>query len=348
MTVSRSARPHVWEVGSPDDDVDVTSLERGASALMSSTTRTGLTTALVAVHRGHIVCEHYGDGHDESSTFISWSMAKSMVGALCGIAVEEGLLSLDAPARVAAWADDERRTITLRHLLQMTSGLSWTEDYVDGESSHVIDMLFGSGADDVADYATSRPSQFKPGDQWLYSSGTTNIVCRLLGDALGDSRGSHDHIESYVRDRLFDAIGMSSAIPKFDAYGTFIGSSYVYATAHDFARFGQLFLDSGEWEGRQVVPRRWVDFSRESVAHDGDNGFDYGAHWWMWPEERDSLVALGYEGQYIWVVPQRDLVLVRLGKTDAASRNGLTSELLSLVRAFPQSSHLMNKSGDRG
>jgi CubicO group peptidase (beta-lactamase class C family) len=348
VTLSPAGRPRLWEVRPPGEDVDVVSLERGASALMSSTTRTGLTTALLAVHRGHIVCERYGEGHDETSTFISWSMAKSMVGALCGVAIEEGLLSLDAPAPVAAWVNDERRTITVRHLLQMTSGLSWIEDYVDGETSHVIDMLFGTGADDVADYATRRPSQFRPGDQWLYSSGTTNILCRLLGDALGDSRGSHKYIESYLRHRLFDAIGMSSAIPKFDAYGTFIGSSYVYATARDFARFGELFLNNGEWMGRQVVPRNWVDFSRESVAHDGDNGFDYGAHWWMWPEERDSLVALGYEGQYIWVLPQRDLVLVRVGKTDAALRNDLTADLLSLVRAFPESSHLMDKSGGRG
>jgi len=348
VTVSPSSRPDVWEVGSPDDDVDVVSLERGVSALMSSPTRTGLTSALVALHRGHIVCERYGEGHDVTSTFISWSMAKSMVGALCGVAIDEGLLSLDAPVPVAAWVNDERHAITLRHLLQMTSGLSWVEDYIDGETSHVIDMLFGSGTDDVAGYSASRPSQFQPGEQWLYSSGTTNIICRLLGDALGDTQGSHKHIESYLRRNLFDAIGMSSAIPKFDAYGTFIGSSYVYATARDFARFGALFLNNGEWAGRQVVTRRWVEFSRESVAHDDDNGFDYGAHWWMWPGEQDSLVALGYEGQYIWVVPQRELVLVRLGKTDAALRNDLTADLLSLVRAFPTSPRLMGKSGDRG
>jgi CubicO group peptidase (beta-lactamase class C family) len=348
VTVSPTGRPRLGEVGPPGDDVDVVSLERGASALMSSTTRTGLTTALVAVHRGRVVCERYGEGHDETSTFISWSMAKSMVGALCGVAIEEGLLSLDAPAPVAAWANDDRRNITLRHLLQMRSGLSWIEDYVDGETSHVIDMLFGSGTDDVANYAIGRPSQFRSGDQWTYSSGTTNILCRILGDALGDSSGSHSRIESFMRDRLFDAIGMSSAVPKFDTYGTFVGSSYVYATARDFARFGEVFLNNGEWAAHQVVPRHWVEFSRESVAHDGDNGFDYGAHWWMWPAEKNSLVALGYEGQYIWVVPQRELVLVRLGKTDAALRNDLTADLLSLVRAFPESPREMGKSGERG
>jgi len=348
VTVSPSARPFEWEAGAPESDVEAASLERGASALVSSTTRTGLTSAVVAVHRGRIVCEHYGEGHDEASTFISWSMAKSMVGALCGVAIDEGLLSLDAPASVTAWANDERRDITLRHLLQMTSGLSWVEDYIDGEASHVIDMLFGSGTDDVASYAASRPSQFRPGEQWLYSSGTTNIISRLLGDALGDTHGSHKNIESYLHRNLFDAIGMSSASPKFDASGTFIGSSYVYATARDFARFGALFLNNGEWASRQVIPREWVDFSRVSVAHDDDNGFDYGAHWWTWPGEPDSLVALGYEGQYIWVVPQRDLVLVRLGKTDAALRNNLTADLLSLVRAFPTSQRLMDKSGDRG
>ena len=337
-----------WPSSPPDADVDADTWSLGASALMSSEATTGHTLALVAVHRGRVVCEHYGEGHDESSTFISWSTAKSMVGALCGIAVEEGLVSLDAPAPVSTWAKDERADITLRHLLQMTSGLSWVEDYVDGETSHVIDMLFGSGVDDVARYAIDRPAASRPGQQWLYSSGTTNIICRILGHALGDVHGSHEHFEKYLRSRLFDALGMSSASPKFDSRGTFVGSSYVYATARDFARFGQLFLDRGAWAGRQVIPETWVDFSKQSVAHDSDNGFDYGAHWWMWPGERDSLVALGYEGQYIWVVPGRELVLVRLGKTDAALRDVLTSELLNLVRVFPESMGPMDKSGGRG
>lgn len=343
-----TAMNEAWQSASPDVDVDVGAWERVVSELMSSTTTTGQTLALVAVHRGHIVGEHYGEGHDETSTFISWSMAKSMVGALCGIAVQDGLVALDAAAPVSAWADDERVGITVRHLLQMTSGLSWVEDYVDGETSHVIDMLFGSGADDVAGYAISRPSSARPGEKWLYSSGTTNIICRILGDALGDTHGSHARVEQYLRDRLLDAIGMSSASPKFDKRGTFIGSSYVYATARDFARFGQLFLNRGVWAGRRIVSEDWVDFSRHVVAHDGDNGFDYGAHWWMWPGERDSLVALGYEGQYTWVVPGRDLVLVRLGKTDAAQRDDLTAELVKLVRAFPESTVQMDKSGGRG
>ncbi len=337
-----------WPSGSPDADVDVDTWERGVSALMSSTTTTGQTQAIVAAHRGRIVCEHYGEGHDESSTFISWSMAKSMVGALCGMAAQDGHISLDDPAPISAWAHDDRAEITVRHLLQMTSGLSWVEDYVDGATSHVIDMLFGTGVDDVAGYAVSRPAAARPGKEWLYSSGTTNIICRILGDALGDTHGSHARVEQYLHDRLFGAMGMSSASPKFDKRGTFVGSSYVYATAHDFARFGQLFLNRGVWEGRRLVSEEWVDFSRHVVAHDGDNGFNYGAHWWMWPDEPDSLVALGYEGQYTWVVPGRDLVLVRLGKTDAAQRDDLTAELVKLVRAFPESTVHMDKSGGRG
>lgn len=324
-----------WVATEPDADVDLATLSTQVARITSSHDALGVTNALVFVHRGRVVSEWYADGGDETTTHISWSMAKSITHALVGIASADGLLQVAAPAAVEQWKSDERRAITMQDLLEMRSGLSWVEDYVDGEASDVIDMLFGSGTHDHASHAASKPLAHPPGSQWLYSSGTTNIVTRLLGDALGDGVGSHDRIENFMREKLFDRIGMSSATPKFDDRGTFVGSSYVYATARDFARFGHLYLHDGVWNGHKVLPDGWVDHARRTIARDPENGFGYGAHWWTWPSERRSLVALGYEGQYTWVVPGRDLVVVRLGKSDASKREALTMHLLSAIGAFP-------------
>ena len=213
----------------------------------------GLTLALVAVHRGQVVAERYGRQPDTAfgpgsdvaadTTLISWSMAKSITDALVGMCVKDGLLALDERARISVWASDERSGITLDHLLQMRSGLRWVEDYVDGESSDVIAMLFGTGKDDHAAYAIGCPLRHVPGSTWEYSSGTTNVIARIVGDVLGDRAGSHERMDGLQR-RLFNTLGMD-AEPRFDAAGTFVGSSYVYASARDFARFGYLYLQIG-------------------------------------------------------------------------------------------------------
>jgi CubicO group peptidase (beta-lactamase class C family) len=216
----------------------------------------------------------------------------------------------------------------------MRSGLSWVEDYVDSDASDVIEMLFGTGKGDNAAYAISQELVSVPGSEWLYSSGTTNIVTRLLGNVLGDSDGSHSCMEHFMRSRLFDALGMQ-AEPKFDAAGTFVGSSYVYATARNFAKFGQLYLNDGVCDGKRILPEGWVDHARAQHVFDGETGLGYGAHWWTLPGERNSLVAAGYEGQYIMVIPDRDLVVVRLGKTVAELRNAVVAELREVIEQFP-------------
>lgn len=137
-----------------------------------------------------------------------------------------------------------------------------------------------------------------------------------------------------MRSRLFDAIGMK-ALPKYDAAGTFVGSSYVYATARDFAKFGLLYLRDGVCNGVRILPEGWVDHARAQHAFDEETGLGYGAHWWTLPGERNSLVAAGYEGQYIMVIPDRDLVVVRLGKTVAELRNSVVAELRVVIEQFP-------------
>ena len=297
-------------------------------------TTNNVTLAQLVLHKGEVVSEFYGPDVTAQTTLISWSMAKSITHALIGIAQMDGLLQVDNNNLFPEWANDERRNITLQQLLDMRSGLSWVEDYVDGDASDVIDMLFGLGKDNNAGYAIAQPLASVPGAEWVYSSGTTNVVTRLLGNVLGDSEGSHVNMERFMRYRLFDAIGMQ-ADPKFDAAGTFVGSSYVFATARNFAKFGQLYLHDGMCDGKRILPEGWVDHARTQHVFDEETGLGYGAHWWTLPGERNSLVASGYEGQYIMVIPDRDLVVVRLGKTSAEHRNSVVATLREVIEQFP-------------
>ena len=289
---------------------------------------TDTTLAVVVQHRGEVVAEAYADGVTAGTTLISWSMAKSITHALVGMAQMDGLLDVRATTGIAQWQNDDRKNITLQHLLEMRSGLAWIEDYVEGNESDVIEMLFGAGKDDHAAYAINQQLSSTPGSEWYYSSGTTNIVSRLLGDALGDKT------HAFIQTRLFDAIGMSSATAQFDAAGTFVGSSYVYATARDFAKFGEFYLRDGIWGNKRVLPSGWVDHARAQTVIDDETGQGYGAHWWTQPAEPGSLVASGYEGQQILVLPERDLVIVRLGKTVAEKRSKVREELFEIAQLF--------------
>ena len=301
---------------------------------MGEHVETDITLAVVVQHRGEVVAEAYAIGVTADTTLISWSMAKSVTHALVGMAQMDGLLDVRMPTGIASWQNDDRRLITLQDLLEMRSGLAWIEDYVEGNESDVIDMLFGSGKEDHAAHAMNKPLASAPGSEWYYSSGTTNIVARLLCNALGDKKGSSDKTRSFIQKRLFDAIGMASATMQFDAAGTFVGSSFVYATARDFAKFGELYLRDGKCGAKQVLPVGWVDHARAQTVIDDETGQGYGAHWWTQPGEPSSLIASGYEGQQIIVLPERDLVLVRLGKTVSEKRDAVRKGLYEIAQMF--------------
>lgn len=315
------------------------------------------TLATVVVQHGRIVAEAYSPATasdtapdsstdtatDAGTTLISWSMAKSITHAWIGLLVGDGLLTLDDPAPVPAWADDERASITLRHLLSMTDGLDFTEDYVDEGVSDVIEMLFGSGTDDVAGYAIARPAAHPPGARFNYSSGTSNIVARIAGDAvlraagLGLDTPPERRVEvcrAFLDERLFGPLGMASAVARFDAAGTFVGSSYVYATARDFARFGSLYLADGVWHGHRLLPEGWVELARTPVDVEVDEAFWYGSHWWLWDDTTGAFGCHGYEGQYIVVHPALDAIVVRLGKTDVEQRPAVVAWIEELFAAL--------------
>jgi CubicO group peptidase (beta-lactamase class C family) len=294
----------------------------------------GETWAVVVIHAGRLVFERYGPGRSADDTCRSWSMAKSITQALAGILVRDGKLDIRAPADVPEWASpgDPRGAITLDQLLRMSSGLAFTETYVSGEPSDVIEMLFGAGQSDTAAFAAGFPLAHPPDSYFYYSSGTTNIVSRCLARALG---ASGPGFEAFMRERLFDPLGMTSATARFDAAGTFIGSSFVFATARDFAKFGQLYLQDGVWEGRRLLPEGWVDYARTPTFQQADciDG-PYGAHWWLDMAGPGTFSANGYDGQYIVVCPDRDLVLVRHGVTPEADKELVQAWLKDLAGVF--------------
>lgn len=273
----------------------------------------GYTYAVLLVQRGRLVYERYGYGANPFYLQYSWSMAKSVTHALVGILVRQGRLDIDAPAAVPEWhtVDDPRRQITLDQLLRMRSGLAFNEDYLDGEQSDVIPMLSFEGRHDTGAFAAAKPMLHPPGQVFSYSSGTTNIIARILRDIVG---GPTEMLR-FMQRELFEPIGMRTPTPRFDSAGTFIGSSFLLATPQDFARFGYLYLRDGVWDGQRILPPGWVDHARRCSYSDPEQA--YGAHWWLLPQDHRRFCASGYDGQRIIVAPDLDLVAVRLGRTDS-------------------------------
>jgi len=244
-----------WPTGPVPEGVDASALNALLDRAFGPTPEPGFgeSYATIVVHRGRIVVERYGPDTDADTPLLSWSMAKSVTHALVGILVDQGRLDPHAPAAVSEWTepDDPRAKITLHQMLRMVDGLEFNEAYAlptdGGEAawSHCIDMLFGAGIADPAAYTAARPLAHEPGTVFNYSSGTTNLVARIVGDLIG----RNNEARAWMRQHLFDPIGMTSADPTFADSGNFVGSSYLYATARDWARFGLLYLRGGVWDG---------------------------------------------------------------------------------------------------
>ncbi len=277
------------------------------------------TRAVIVLYNGQIVAERYAPGFAKETPLIGWSMTKAVMNALIGIMVKEGKLALGKPVPVPEWQEpgDLRRKITLEQLLHMSSGLHFAEDYKN-PLKDVIWMLLG--VPDMGAYAARKALTAEPGTKWSYSSGSTNIISRAMRQVLGDG-----NYRDFPRRALFQPLGMSSAIIEQDASGTFVGASFMYATARDWAKFGQLYLQDGLWEGRRLLPEGWVKFTATPAPRSPDG--EYGAHFWRkLPKEfrsaehakyvpSDAFHAVGHEGQFVSIIPSRRLVVVRLGVT---------------------------------
>ncbi len=276
------------------------------------------TQAVVVVHRGEIVAERYAAGILRETPLPGWSMTKSVMNALVGILVWQERLKVGDPAPIPEWhgEGDPRATITLDHLLRMSSGLRFDEGMADPRAD-VMRMLFDAG--DASAFAARQPLVATPGTRWAYSSGTSNIIARVIRNTLGDGAGYF----GFPRRYLFDPIGMDGAVLETDAAGTFVGSSYLYATALDWSRFGLLYLRDGVWGRERILPDSWVAYSTTPAP--ADPAKRYGAHFWLKvPDEYcgngeglplDAFHAVGHEGQFVTIVPSEDAVIVRLGRT---------------------------------
>jgi CubicO group peptidase (beta-lactamase class C family) len=263
---------------------------------------------------------------------LGWSLAKSMLHAVIGILVGDGMLDLDAPVDVPEWAavDDARRALTLRDLLAMRDGLEWAEDYTDERVSDVMQMLFGEGQADMAHFAADRPLVAAPGTRFNYSSGTSNIISGIVARAVG--RG--EEYARFLHGRLFGRIGMTTADPAFDEAGTWVASTFIRATARDYARFGLLYIRDGVWDGTRLLPPGWVDYARTWVSDDPVDG-PYGAHWLgVTGDTLGTFRASGYTGQSITICPPLDLVVVRLGNTPNERRQAWVPWRAATVQAF--------------
>lgn len=275
------------------------------------------TRGVVVVYDGQLVMERYADGFDKNTPQIGWSMTKSMTNAMIGLLVKDGKLDIHAPAPLKEWQrqDDPRHAVTLDQMLRMSSGLEWEEEYAG--PSTATNMLFKKA--DMGAYAASFPLADPPDTKWYYSSGTSNIISRIIRHTL-----NKDDYYEFIRERLLNKIGITSAVIEPDAAGTYVGSSYMYATPRDWARFGQLYLNDGVWNGERILPEGWVKYS--STPTPGAPQGEYGAHFWLnagakgAPEKRwypdaptDVFSMNGYDGQRVFIIPSKRAVIVRMG-----------------------------------
>ena len=343
-------RPALWPAG---DTVDLANLPAGidraalgkavAAAFSDETPDKAIDTrAIVVVYDGRIVAERYAPGFGKHTRFLGWSASKSATATLVGTLVADGKLALDAPSPVPEWKapGDARGKITLRQLLNMSSGLEFYEPYDPGSDSTA--MLFESH--DMAAYAAAKPLAHPPGTVWSYSSGTANMLSRLVFQAAGGTLAGY---EAYARAHLFDPAGMTSAIFEPDESGNFVGSSYLYATARDWARFGLIYLDGGTINGRRIVPESWVNFVRRPAPADANKG--YGGQFWLNAQTgpdgtprkfphlpADYFAAEGHNDEFVAIFPSRKAVIVRLGWTTGSASFNRDKHFAAILAALPK------------
>lgn len=311
----------------------------------------GETRAVVVMANGKIAAERYGPGYSKDTRFISWSMAKTVTGVLIGMLVSDGLLALDAPAPVPQWQrpGDPRGEITLRHLLQMRSGLRHTEAGDPPYESSEVRMLFLDGRDNMTKWAEEQPLEAEPGKLWEYSSNTSVILADIAARALTTSdkpEARRKAVADYLHQRLFAPLGMTSMVPEFDASGTLIGGSLMHATARDWAKFGEFLRRKGAAPGgEQLVPQRWV----EAMVTPSPVSPQYGFQIWLnRPVGKDAesplfpdraphsmFSLIGHMGQYVMVSPSQRVTLVRLGHSDAPERKAMLQQAADVLELYP-------------
>ncbi len=287
------------------------------------------TRAVLVIYKNHIVAERYASGFDKHSLFLGWSMAKSITGTLFGILQYQGKLDINNTPKIPEWQHDDRSKITIRNLLNMNSGLAWEENYET--ISDVTKMLFMT--DDMTKTQIEKKMVGKPDSSWNYSSGTSN----LLSGVLRHQFKTHQEYLDFWYTALIDKIGMYSMVVETDFSGNYVGSSYAWATARDWGKFGLLYLNKGNYNGEQLFDKKWIDFvTTPTPTSDGK----FGGHFWLnvngqFPDApKDMFSANGYQGQRVFILPSQDMVIVRLGLTNNNSfdTNAFLKRILTTVK----------------
>lgn len=266
------------------------------------------TRSTIVIYKDQIIAEQYAGSFTKNTKILGWSMTKSIVSTLYGILQCNGKLNVTQLAPIAEWQNDDRKNITYNHLLRMQSGLEWDENYT--EISDATKMLFLES--DMSLVQQNKEMIAQPTEIWNYSSGTSNLLSGLLKKYFN----THQEYLDFPYTSLIDKIGMHSMLIEADMVGNYVGSSYSWATTRDWAKFGLLYLHKGSWNGEIIFDANWVDYVAKPTAHSDGT---YGGHFWLNAEGRfpdvpkDMYYASGYQGQYVFIIPSKDLVVVRTG-----------------------------------
>jgi len=323
-----------WPMGNlmPDSitNIDTLKLSEITEKLMDEDGYNGHAFAFMVVHKGIPVVESYQPQFNAKTRFLSWSMAKSFTNTLAAIMVKDGNWDINQPVNIPEWQTDERKNITINNLMQMQSGLRWNEDY--GNRSDVTQMLYCEG--DFAKFTYDQPSAFPAESHWYYSSGSVNLVNYLMRKTIGNDNEYY----SFAQNKFFNKIGIPDAVFEVDASGTQVGSSYIYSTARDYARFGMLYLQDGVFNGERILPEGWVKYTTTPAS---DSNGEYGSLFWLNASKyytaapEDMYSCNGHDGQQIFIIPSKELIIVLVGYSPKPDRvmkfNELLGDVLSAI-----------------
>lgn len=286
------------------------------------------TRGIVVLYQGQLIGEKYANYVDKDKRLLGWSMTKSITSTMAGLMVRDGYFQLNDQAPVPEWRDTPKEKITYKNLLQMSSGLEFEEEY--GGYSDANRMLWLS--DNAGIVTIPKPLGAEPGDKWYYSSGTTNLLMHLMRSYFDSEQ---DYLD-YLNKQLFEKIGAGTFLIEPDAAGTMVGSSFGWASARDWAKVGQLYLNKGYWDGTSVIPESWVSFVQEDAKDAKDV---YGGQFWLnnpHPKlPKDTYYMGGFHGQRVLIIPSEELVVVRLGTTYNSSIldfDGFVNEVIGILK----------------
>jgi hypothetical protein len=275
---------------------------------VNSTFGKNKSRAVVVIYKDQIIAEKYGDGFSKDSRILGWSMTKSIMSTVFGVLQHQNKINIQDKAPIKSWQKDARKNITIHNLLQMNSGLEWDENY--DEISDATKMLFLER--DMTKMQEEKSLTGTTNASWNYASGTTNLLSGILRKQFPTHQA---YLDFWYTD-FIDKIGMNSMVVESDLAGNYVASSYAWATARDWAKFGLLYLHNGNWNGEELFNKKWVDYITTPTPT--SNG-TYGAQFWLNAEKQFKEVpahmyfADGYQGQRVYILPDQDLVIARFG-----------------------------------